>query len=142
MNLVDVNVLVYARRRDAERHLEYKRWLSEALSAGEPVAIASQTIASAVRILTHPRIWHKPLGIDEALEFGDAVRSAPAALILDPAERHWEIFSRLCQEVDASGNLVMDAWLAALAIEHNCVLISTDGDFARFSGLRVKHPLQ
>lgn len=141
MILVDANVLIYAHRRDTERHEEYRAWLSNALGGESPVAFTGQTLASVVRVLTHRGIWNVPVTLREALAFAGAIRSAPAAIILEPGERHWEIFDSLCREANARGNLVMDAWLAALAIEHGCTLITTDRDFARFPGLKWRHPL-
>jgi uncharacterized protein len=141
VNLVDVNVLIYARRKDAERHLEYRAWLTLALGDPKPLAVASQSLVSAVRILTNRSIWRVPLTLDESLEYAEIIRSAPAAVLVEPGKRHWGIFDSLCRSVFAHGNLVMDAWLAALAIEHGCTLVTTDRDFARFPGLAWKHPL-
>lgn len=142
MNLVDVNVLIYACTRESERHEEYRGWLARALGGSEPLGCTSQSLASLVRVLTHPRVWRRPITIDDALTLARAVRSAPAIVFLEPGERHWEIFAALCRDADARGNLVMDAWLAALAIEHGCTVITTDRDFARFPGLSWRHPLK
>lgn len=141
MIVVDVNVLVYACRRDANRHTEYQRWLTDALNGYMPVGIAPESLAAVVRITTHPGLWQSPLTLDEALTFGTAVATAPVTRWLQPGEKHWDIFSQICNESRVNGNLVNDAWLAALAIEQDCTLMTADRDFARFVGLRWKHPL-
>lgn len=141
MILIDVNVLVYACRRDSARHTEYRRWLTNALGARDLVGIAPESLGAVVRITTHRRIWKEPLSIDEALTFTNVVREAPPVIPVQPGARHWALFSSLCRESNARGNLATDAWLAALAIEHGCTLVTTDRDFARFKGLRWEHPL-
>lgn len=98
-------------------------------------------MAGFLRIATHPRIFQPPAPIEAALGFANAFRTQPNAVMIAPGVRHWEIFQRLCREAGAKGNLVPDAWLAALAIESGCEFITTDRDFARFQGLRWSHPL-
>lgn len=95
-----------------------------------------------VRVLTHPRIFAPPTPIARALKYVDALRAQPNAVLVSPGTRHWEIFAYLCQRGDARGNLVADAYHAALAVEHGCEWITTDRDFARFPGLRWQHPLE
>ena len=140
MILLDANVLVYACRRDAERHTEYRDWLAGVLSGDEPVGIYPETLASVVRITTHARVWKQPISVSDALSFCDAVRSAPSAVVVQAGDNHWSIFTSLCAEATVKGNLVMDAWLAAVAIENGCTLVTTHTDFARFRGLRWKMP--
>lgn len=142
MILIDVNVLVYAANRDAERHGEYRAWLSAALGADEPFACAPQTLLSAIRVLTHNRVLHRPLSVTRALLFADSIRSAPSVRLVEPGDDHWRLFGSLAKAVGARGNMVMDAWLAALAIEHDCTLVTTDRDFARFDALKWRHPLR
>lgn len=91
--------------------------------------------------MTHPRVFKAPSPVATALSFADALRAAPNAVMIEPGSRHWALFERLCLEADARGNLVADAYLAALAIESGCEWITTDRDFARFKGLRWRHPL-
>lgn len=86
-------------------------------------------------------MFDPPAPIEQALAFADALRDQPTAVLLGPGPRHWGIFERLCLEAGAKGNLVPDAYLAALAIESGAELITTDRDFARFPGLRWRHPL-
>jgi toxin-antitoxin system PIN domain toxin len=99
-------------------------------------------LAGFVRIVTHPRVFDPPSSIDEALAFVETLRERPNRVGVSPGERHWTIFSDLCRRSGARGNLVPDAYLAALAIESGAEWITTDGDYARFPGLRVRHPLE
>jgi hypothetical protein len=139
--VADVNVLVYAFREDAQRHAEYRDWLATRAGVYEPFGVSELVLSGVVRILTHPRIFLPATPIDKALAFVEAVRSQPNCVLLQPGPRHWEIFTRLCMHANAKGNLVADAYHAALAIEHGCEWITTDRDFARFKGLRWRHPL-
>ena len=111
MIIPDVNVLVYAARDD-----------------------------SVVRVLTHARVFNPPMTVVDALSFVDALRAQPRAVALRPGERHWSLFTALCRDGDARGNLVADAYHAALAIEAGAEFITTDRDFARFPGLRWRPP--
>lgn len=141
MILPDVNVLVYAFRRDAGRHGEFKAWL-ERILAREPAFGLSEVVLSAVvRITTHPRIFSRPSSLAEAFAFIDALRGLPNSVIVAPGRRHWSIFTELCRSADARGNLVADAYFAALAIESGCEWITADRDYARFPGLKWRHPL-
>jgi toxin-antitoxin system PIN domain toxin len=141
MRLVDVNVLVYAFRGDAPDHQAYAGWLSRLVNADEAFAVSDHVLAGFLRIVTHPRIFSPPTPVPAALAFAETYRSSPSAVLVQPGERHWEIFSRLCREASARGNLVPDAWLAALAIEQGCELNTTDRDYARFPGLSWCQPL-
>jgi len=141
MILLDVNLLVYAHREDAGRHDEYRSWLEGALATPPGVAVSDLAMSGCLRIITHPRIFEKPTPLDEALEFVEDFRSRPEVKILEPGPRHWEIFIKLCQNGNAKGNLVPDAYHAALAIEWGCEWLTADRGFARFPGLRWRHPL-
>jgi uncharacterized protein len=98
-------------------------------------------LSGFARIVTHPRVFVPPSPIDDAFGFTDALREQPNAVVVSPGDRHWEIFRSLCKQVGARGNLVADAYLAALAIETGSEWITTDRDYARFAGLRWRHPL-
>lgn len=98
-------------------------------------------LSGFVRVVTNPRVFSPPSDIGKALRFADTLRSHPNAVVVAPGPRHWEIFSRLCREADTKGNLVADAYLAALAIESGSEWITDDRDFSRFPGLRWRHPL-
>lgn len=141
MILADVNVLVYASRDDMARHAEYRAWFERMVGAAEPFAISNAVLASQLRIVTHPRLFDVPTPVSSALEFAESLRAQPRARLIAPGADHWAIFTALCRSSGARGNLVPDAWLAALAIEHGCELITADRDFARFDGLRWRHPL-
>ena len=135
-------MLVYAARRDASDHERYRAWLEECLASDEPFGVASIVLSGFVRVVTHPRIFESPSSVPIALSFVDAIRDAPNAVPIEPGPRHWDLFERLCLDGGAKGNLVADAYLAALAIESGCEWITTDRDFARFPGLRWRHPLE
>lgn len=141
MIIPDVNVLVYAARADAPRHAEYRAWLVDALRGAEAVGLSELVLSGVVRVLTHPRIFDPPMPREDALAYVAALRAQPRAVPLRPGDRHWELFTALCQTGDARGNLVADAYHAALAIEVGAEWVSTDRDFARFPGLRWRTPL-
>lgn len=141
MRLADVNILVYAFRTAAPGHAAHRKWLDAMVASDEAYAVSDQVLSGFLRIVTNPRIFEPPTPIGPALDFARAFRSRTNAVQLTPGPRHWDIFARLCHDVGARGNLVPDAWLAALAIESGCEFITTGRDFARFPGLRWKHPL-
>jgi toxin-antitoxin system PIN domain toxin len=140
--LPDVNVLVYAFREDAEDHKAYRLWLEEVVSRDEPFALADVILSGFLRVVTHPRVFRDPAPLKKSLEFVEALREQENCVVLDPGQRHWELFTKLCLEAHANGNLIPDAFLAALAIEAGCEWITTDLDYARFQGLRWRHPLR
>jgi hypothetical protein len=139
--LPDVNVLVYAHRQDALRHQEYLNWLNQVLNSDAAFGVSDLVLSGFLRVVTHPRVFRDPTPLSLAQEFAVAIHDHPNALTVSPGERHWDIFQRLCQEVEAKGNLIADAYLAALAIEAGAEWITTDRDFARFPLLRWRHPL-
>jgi toxin-antitoxin system PIN domain toxin len=138
--LPDVNVLVYAFRVDSKDHARYKTWLEDIINGPSAYGVSPQVLASVVRICSHPKIFGHPSGIDELLNFCDALMSQSNARIVIPGDRHWSIFGKLCLDAKATGNLVQDAWNAALAIEAGCEWITTDRDYARFQGLNWRSP--
>jgi toxin-antitoxin system PIN domain toxin len=140
MILPDVNVLVYAFRRDSTRHKEYRAWLQGIVDGPNAYGVSPQVLASVLRICTHPKVYRRPSTIAETLAFCGALLAPAHSTVIQPGERHWSIFTKLCESSKASGNLVQDAWFAALAIEHGCEWISTDGDYATFRGLRWQRP--
>ncbi len=142
MILLDVNVLVYAHRRDIPDHLAYLQWLEALINSDQAYGMADLVLSGFILIVTHPRIFNPPDSIDQALTFTQELREQPNCVIVAPGPRHWDIFCRLCREAGAKGNLVSDAYLAALAIENGCEWITTDRDYSRFPGLRYRHPLQ
>ncbi|MEE8583358.1 MAG: type II toxin-antitoxin system VapC family toxin [Acidobacteriota bacterium] len=140
MVLADVNIWMNAFRPDCPEHQRCRGWL-EAIVAGEArFGVSPQVLSSVVRILTNPKAFLIPDPIDEALGFCQAILDQPNCVQVRPGERHWQIFTRLCLKSGAKGNLVPDAWFAALAIEHGCTWLTLDRDFARFSGLNWTAP--
>jgi toxin-antitoxin system PIN domain toxin len=141
MMLLDVNVLVHAHREDAPGHAGFRDWLVDVASSDQAFGLADLALAGFVRVVTHPRVFSRPTPIEVALRFAEELRALPQAVIIAPGPRHWEIFAGLCRKAAARGNLVPDAFLAALAIESGSEWITTDRDYGRFPGLRWRHPL-
>ncbi len=108
----------------------------------EPFGVPSLVFSGFLRVVTHPRIFSVPSPLSRALAFVEGVRRSPPFVPVEPGPRHWTIFRKLCEEADAKGNLIADAYLAAIAIESGSEWITTDRDYARFPGLRVRHPLK
>jgi hypothetical protein len=141
MKLPDVNVLIYAHREDADEHEAYASWLENLVNKDEPFAISEIVLSGFIRIVTHPKIFRPATPMAIALDFCERLLAWPRSVMLLPTGRHWELFTKLCRDSQIKGALVSDAYLAALAIEHGCELVTTDGDFSRFEGLRWQHPL-
>ena len=141
MILCDVNVLLYAFRRDSGRHAELKQWLEQVVNGDEPYGVSPQALASLIRISTHRRVYEQPSSLSEALAFCRALLEPSTCAVVQPGLRHWEIFAGLSEKARVRGNLVQDAWFAALAIESGCEWVTTDRDYARFEGLRWREPL-
>ena len=142
MVLIDANVLVYAHRRDTLNHIAYRRWLEECINSDQAYGMSDLVLSGFLRIVTHPRIFKLPTGWEDALRFAAEVRSQPNCVVVTPGARHWEIFIQLCRVAGVKGNLVADAYLAALAIESGSEWITTDREYSRFPGLRWRHPLK
>jgi toxin-antitoxin system PIN domain toxin len=138
--LNDVNILLYAHRNDAADHSRFRDWLDAVTAAPEPFGLSEIVLGSFVRVVTNPKILNPPTPLQYALEFCESLRNRPNAVLVTPGTRHWEIFTDLCLRARATGDLVQDAYLAALAIESGCEWITLDRDFARFPGLRWRHP--
>jgi len=139
--LIDVKVLVYAKRQDSPDHAKFRKWLEESILSEPVFGVSEQVLSSVVRILTHPHIFREPTRLDEALQYVNSLREQPGCVVVTPGEPHWEIFTRLCKAVGAKGNLISDAYFAALAMESGAEWITADRDYARFPGLRWRHPL-
>lgn len=141
MLLVDVNVLVYAHREDVAEHARYRLWLEGMINSPQAYAMSDLVLSGFLRVVTHPRVFDPPSPMKTALTFTDELRSRPNCVPVEPGPRHWSIFVDLCRSAGAKGNLVPDAYLAALAIESGSEWITTDRDYARFPALRWRHPL-
>ena len=136
MVLPDVNVLVYAFRTEVPEHAVARRWLSEVLSTDVLFGLSPLVLSAVVRVSTNVRAFGAPSALEEAFGFCDYLHGHSNCRIVEPGERHWEIFKRLCRATDTRGRRVTDAWFAALAIEWGCEWITFDRDFARFPGLK------
>ena len=110
------------------------------LASVEAYAHSELVLSGFVRVVTHPRVFRTPSTLERALEFVSTIREQANAVAVGPGPRHWSIFERLCRDAGARGNLVPDAYLAALAIEHGCEWVTLDRDYARFPGLRWRSP--
>ena len=142
MVLPDVNVLLYAHREEIPDHPACRDWLEELIHSPQAFGLSDLVLSGFLRISTHSRIFNPPTPLDTALTFIDQVRNRPNCVAIAPGPRHWEIFTRLCKQVQCKGNLIQDAYLAALAIESGSEWITTDRDFSRFPDLRWRHPLE
>ncbi len=142
MMLPDVNVLVYAHRSDSiHNHEEYAAWLTQLAESPKAFGLSEAVLSGFVRIVTNRKIFQDPTPVPVALSFCAQLRDRPQSRILRPGENNWDIFMTLCGEPGVRGKLVADAWHASLAMEYDCEWISCDSDFARFPGLRWRHPL-
>ena len=141
MILVDVNLLLYAANPHYAEHGVARAWWESQLNGTEPVGLTWQTLSSFIRIGTNPRIFRQPLARDIALQFVDEWVALPVVRVLEPASQHWQTFRKLILDVRPDPNLVTDAYLAAIAINHGCELVSADEDFSVFPGLRWRNPL-
>jgi uncharacterized protein len=138
--LPDVNVLIYAFRADSARHSVCKAWLDAIVGGEAQFGLSPLTLSAVARIVTNPRIFRQPSSIEEAFAFCNNLLGQPHCEQVRPGLRHWPIFTRICLEAGISGPRVSDAWFAALAIEHGCVWITYDRDFARFPELDFRVP--
>jgi len=141
MKLVDLNLLLYAVNRDSAPHARAKAWVEEILSGEETIALPWVVILGFLRIATNARILPGALTPEQAMAVVDSWFARPQVVTLDPAEEHWSALRGVLAETGTAGNLTSDAHLATLAIEHDAELCSSDGDFARFPGLRWTNPL-
>jgi len=140
VRLVDANVLLYAVNRDAPHHERSRRFLDNALSGADTVAFAWIALLAFVRLTTKASLFPNPLSVAEAMERVEAWLGAGPAVVLDPTPQHSSVLRTLLNSQGTGGNLVNDAHLAALAIEHRCSIVSFDNDFARFPAVRWELP--
>ena len=141
MKLLDANLLLYAHDPRAVQHDASRAWLESVLSGSEMVRFAWLTLWAFLRIATNPRVYERPLSATEAETLVSSWLAQPVAGILEPGDRHWEILRTLTRSGQATGALMMDAAIAAIAIEHGATLCTTDRDFSRFTGLTWINPL-
>jgi toxin-antitoxin system PIN domain toxin len=141
MILPDVNVLIYAFRKDVPQHAVCHRWLADVVAGDARFGVSRLVLSGVIRITTNPRIFRMPSTIEEAFGFCDYLVDQPHCHVIEPGERHWDIFQRLCIETNTRGARVSDAWFAALAIESGCEWKTMDRDYARFPGLSWSVPI-
>ena len=141
MILVDANLLLYAEDSLSEHHEVARTWWDAQLSGSDPVGLCWPVLTAFIRIGTNARLHQRPLTLKEATERVQSWFNQSCVCIVQPTDQHWTIFQQMLRSGNAVGNLVSDAHLAALAVEHNCVLHSTDADFSRFRGLKWKNPI-
>lgn len=140
MKLVDANILVYAVNSDSEHHERCRTWIDDALSGSDTVAFSWLALLAFIRLSTREGLFPSPLSGAQAMEKVEAWLAAPAAVVVEPTPAHSRILGQLLREIGAGGNLVSDAHLAALAIEHRCDIVTFDRDFGRFEGVRSAEP--
>ena len=141
MILVDANLLLYAEDNLSEHHQAARTWWDAQLSGAEPICLCWPVLTAFIRIGTNVRLHRRPLTLGEAVERVQSWFNQPCVRIIHPGEQHWAIFQVMLRDGKAIGSLVSDAHLAAMAVEHNCILQSTDVDFARFKGLKWNNPI-
>ena len=140
MRIVDANVLIYAVNEASTQHATARSWLDRALGGQETVGFAWSVVLAFLRLTTHPAVFAQPLDAARATAIVRTWMEQPTARLIDPTPRHLEILSALLAEAGTAANLVIDAHLAALAIEHDAALVTFDADFGRFRGLRTERP--
>ena len=142
MILPDVNVLVIAHRPDQDEHERIRPWLEEAVNSDRPFALADVVAAGFIRIVTNARVFRKPTPVAVATRFVDELVDHPTCVPVAAGPRHWPIFRDVLRASDARGNLVPDAHLAAIAIEHGATVATRDRGFARFAAATWFDPVQ
>jgi hypothetical protein len=138
--LADVNVMIHAFRADSTQHAVCKPWLDKVIGGDAQFGVSPLVLSAVARITSNPRVFREPSPIAEVFGFCDNLLHQPHCAIVEPGERHWTIFTRLCVATGTRGALVTDAWFAALAIEHGCTWITFDRDYARFPDLDWREP--
>ncbi len=140
MLLLDVNVVLAAHRGDHPLHVAVRPWFDQVLGGTEPFTVPTTVWASFLRLTTNRRIFAVPTPRTEAFAFVEATRSQPHHLRMEPGSNHLRLLRQLCDEADIAGDLVPDAVLAAIAVEHACRVATLDRDFARFSSVEHLRP--
>ncbi len=142
MILIDANLLIYAIDSTSPHHRAARRWLEKVLSSSERVGLTWGVILAFLRIVTHPAVVRRPLSPEAALAYIDSWLAQPYVLTVVSGEKHWLILRSLLRACGTAGNLTSDAHLAALALELDCEIYSSDHDFKRFPGVRHVNPIE
>jgi toxin-antitoxin system PIN domain toxin len=140
MNVVDLNVLLYAVNEDSAHHEKAYAWWETALNADQPIALAWTVVLGFLRIVTNPKSAARPIPLRSAIEKVDGWLTHPNVRLIAETEHHWMLLREMIEETGTAGNLTTDAHLAAIAISHGARLISCDSDFVRFKKLRWENP--
>jgi uncharacterized protein len=141
MRCVDVNVLVYAHRADLPEHPDYRQLLEQLANDEEPLGLPDLVLAGFLRVVTNRRVFTEPTSPAQAWDAVNSLLEAPAVMRLRAGDRHWGLFRQLASDIDARGNDIADAYLAAYSVENNATWLSADRGFSRFHRLRWRHPL-
>lgn len=141
MKLADANLLLYSVDALSQHHEAARSWLDGQLSGDTPTGFAWTVLLAFVRVSTNPRLYDRPLSVQEALDHVDRWLSQPHSVVVAPGRRHAQLLRTLLEPLGAAANLTSDAHLAALAIEHGGMVCSADNDFSRFEGVRWDNPL-
>lgn len=142
MILPDANLILYAFIKDFPQHQKSKAWLERTINDEKTIGLAWQVITAFIRIGTNPKIFKTPMTIKQVEDRIGLLQSYSNVIVIAPSEKHWQIFLKLLKDTNATGDLVMDAHLAALAIEHNARIATTDSDFKIFPDLKFFNPLK
>ena len=140
MILPDVNVLIYAFRKDVPQYALCRSWLNSVVAGEAHFGVSPLVLSAVVRVTTNTRTYREPSTFEDAFGFCEDLLDQPHGHVVVPGEKHWDIFKRLCIETNTRGPRVTDAWFAALAIEWGCEWITMDRDYARFPGLKWSVP--
>ena len=141
MFLMDVNVLVYAHREDVADHSIYSQWLDSVVNGHSSFGYSEFVLSGFMRVVTHPKVFEIPSSLSSAMRFTEQIRNIQNAICIAPGAMHWKIFIECLEQINATGNDILDADHAALAMEWNCEWVTADKGFKRFKGLKVRHPL-
>lgn len=139
--LPDVNILVGAFRVDNINHGKCRPWLETAIRIEQPIALSELTLAAVIRIATNWKTHKPPSELREAIGYCNYLKELGWVMMIEPGPHHWAIFTSLLAETNTVGSATTDAYLAALAIEHDCTFVTLDRDSARFPNLEWIEPV-
>lgn len=140
MKLLDVNILIHAFYRQSPDHRTCRAYVDDLLNGAGSFGFSNLVLSGFLRIVTNTKVFRPAAPLVKAVEFCEVIRAAPNAILLEPGPQHWDLFVDLAKRSKAAGNLIPDAYFAALAMEHGCTWVTMDRDYARFPGLRWESP--